>query len=141
MASDRRTTAARGVAAVLAAVVFYIAWSSVRLFAYHQFSTAEQLDSPWGGPALWIALPQLLSSFGMVVIGALVYGRHRVRSRSGALVVLTLPILVFFLDFATGVLTDAPGNVLFLRFAAASIGIGTAFLLVMPRRQHARSGV
>ncbi|WP_148046384.1 hypothetical protein [Halostreptopolyspora alba] len=126
---------------LLAVLVFYVVWSTARFFVYIEYSTPEQLDSPWGGPALWIALPQLLSSFLMVVIGALVYGRHRLRSRSGALVVLALPVLVFLLDFVTGVFTDAPGNVLFLRFAAVSVGIGAAFWLVLPRGREIRGAV
>lgn len=126
----------RGVLSVLAALAFYVAWSTARFFAYMELSTPEQLESPWGGPALWIALPQLLSSFCMVLIGAWVYGRHRLRSRAGALVVLTLPVLIFLLDEVTGVLGDAPYKVLFLRFAAAAIGIGSALWLALPRRER-----
>lgn len=134
MDSAHRTALLRGALSVVAVVVFWLLWVTARFFAYMEFSTIDQLESAWGGPLLWIAVPQLLLSFLMVLVGVLVYGRSRIRSVAGASVVLTLPVLQVVIELVTALSNDAPGRVLFLRLVAGAIGIAAGYLLVLPRQ-------
>ncbi|MBB4932981.1 uncharacterized membrane protein YhaH (DUF805 family) [Lipingzhangella halophila] len=141
MDTERRTTLIRGAVAILAVVVFYavffIVWTAVLSNIYLTYSSLLRGERPWVDLALWAVLPYLVSSFLMVVIAALTFGRDRLRSRPGWLVVLTPPVLVLLVDLVVGVTRGDPWYVL-IRFAAVAAGAGAAFWLVRPReRGHA----
>ncbi len=135
MDAGRRTALIRGALAILAVVVFYMVWSSILFYLYINYSPVEQVEREWVGPGLWVALPQLFSSFLMVVIAAWTFGRERLRARPGWYLVLTPPALVLVIDVVTGV-EDDPWRTLLMQFVAVAVGVAAAFWLVRPRKRE-----
>src|SRR5690606_8228876 len=124
----------RAVLAVAAAAAVWVVGSIAVGMGVEAVAPVDQITGDLGRIA-WYALPQLPLTFLMVLATALVYGRSRLRTALGAVVVLTPPAVDLVADVVLSVGAGTSGSVIAVR-ALCFVGAAAAWWAVLPAAEQ-----
>ncbi|GAA1081804.1 hypothetical protein [Nocardiopsis composta] len=125
----------RAVLAVAAAAAVWVVGSIAVGMGVEAVAPVDQITGDLGRIA-WYALPQLPLTFLMVLATALVYGRSRLRTALGAVVVLTPPAVDLVADLVLSVGAGTPGSVIAVRALCFVAGAAAAWWAVLPAAEQ-----
>ncbi|GAA3754567.1 hypothetical protein HDA32_004310 [Spinactinospora alkalitolerans] len=136
-ARGRGGTAVKIIRALAIALVVWIVGVLAGTLLVLNLATVDQMQDT-AGRLGWIALPQLVVSFAMVLLAGFGYGRPGASRLLRDAVVLAPAAVQLIAVTVLGALGETPGIVVGGRLAAGAVGMGAAWWLLLRRDRRSR---